>query len=116
MKRSVAAMLLAAVLTGCFDRGPKTLGTMTPGAAASVAALEKTSPESPVVVRGTMTKKCPVAGCWFMLHDDTGTIKVDTRNAGFVVVDVPLNTSMAVAGRIVTNGAERLLDATGLRY
>jgi len=63
-----------------------------------------------------MTQKCPVAGCWFMLRDDTGTIKVDTKNAGFVVVDVPLNASMTVAGRVATNGTERFIDATGLRY
>lgn len=63
-----------------------------------------------------MTKKCPVAGCWFMLHDESGTIKVDTKNAGFVVVDVPLNSRITVAGRLATNGAERVIDATGLRY
>jgi len=46
-----------------------------------------------VVLHGRMTQKCPVAGCWFMLHDETGTIKVDTKNAGFVVVDIPLQSS-----------------------
>ena len=63
-----------------------------------------------------MAKKCPVAGCWFMLQDKTGTIKVDTKNAGFVVVDVPLNTALTVAGRVVTNGNERLIEASGVRY
>jgi len=63
-----------------------------------------------------MTKKCPVAGCWFVLKDETGTIKVDTKNAGFAVNDVPLNASLTVAGRVVMNGNERLIDATGVRY
>jgi hypothetical protein len=43
-------------------------------------------------------------------------IKVDTKDAGFVVVDVPLQASLTVAGRLETNGAGRILKATGLRY
>jgi uncharacterized protein YdeI (BOF family) len=61
-------------------------------------------------------EKCPVAGCWFVLRDQTGTIRVDTKNGGFVVVDVPLKTTVVVAGQIATNGSERFLDATGVRY
>ncbi|HMJ92351.1 MAG TPA: hypothetical protein VK530_21190, partial [Candidatus Acidoferrum sp.] len=61
-------------------------------------------------------EKCPVAGCWFMLRDSSGTIKVDTKNAGFVVVEVPLQSIVTISGRVVTNGTERFIDATGLRY
>ncbi len=57
-----------------------------------------------------------MAGCWFVLNDNSGTIKVDTKNAGFVVVDVPLNTALTVAGRVVTNDTGRFIDAAGLRY
>jgi hypothetical protein len=63
-----------------------------------------------------MIEKCPVAGCWFVLRDATGTVKVDTKSAGFVVVDVPLNKEMIVAGIVRTNGSGLLLEATGLRY
>jgi hypothetical protein len=52
-----------------------------------------------------------------MLRDESGVIKVDTKDAGFVVVDVPLQMSVTVAGRVGTNSVgERLLKATGLRY
>ena len=51
-----------------------------------------------------------------MLRDADGTIKVDTKNAGFVVVNVPLRSTVTVAGRVITNGTERFIDATGLRY
>jgi hypothetical protein len=51
-----------------------------------------------------------------MLHDETGTVKVDTKNAGFVVVSVPLNSILTVAGRVMTNGTERFIEATGARY
>ena len=63
-----------------------------------------------------MTKKCPVVGCWFMLTEGSRTIKVDTKEAGFVVTDVPVDTKMIVSGRISTNGEERIIAATGLRY
>ncbi len=63
-----------------------------------------------------MIEKCPVAGCWFVVQDGSGRIKVDTKNAGFVVVDVPLQVSLLIAGRVTTNGGERFIDATGVRY
>lgn len=110
----LAAVLL--ILAGCSDGKPKTLGVPVEGTPVTVTGAQQAISESRVVIQGTMTKKCPVAGCWFMLQDSTGTIKVDTKNAGFVVVDVPLNSSVTVAGRVGTNGQERFIDATGVRY
>jgi uncharacterized protein YdeI (BOF family) len=63
-----------------------------------------------------MVEKCPVAGCWFRLRDHTGTIKVDTKSAGFVVVDVPLEQKMTVAGTVTSDGDEVVLAATGVSY
>ncbi len=63
-----------------------------------------------------MIEKCPVAGCWFRLHDDTGTIKIDTKAAGFVVSAVPLETKMSVAGKISDTDGEVIIEATGVRY
>ena len=116
MMRWLLFTSLVALIAGCSERGPRTLGAAVNGGETTVAIARQTNVAASVVLRGTMTKKCPVAGCWFVLHDQTGTIKVDTKNAGFVVVDVPLNTSMVVAGRVTTNGEERLIDATGVRY
>jgi len=50
------------------------------------------------------------------VRDETGTIKVDTKSAGFVVVDVPLDTKVTVMGKIVTEGNEVSLEAEGLQY
>lgn len=116
MMRRVSLAIAAWLIGGCSAGDPKTLGSKVEGAPVSVAAVQQAVVETPVVIRGAMTKKCPVSGCWFLLHDDTGTIKVDTKSAGFVVVDVPLNTRLTVAGRVVTNGGDRFIDATGLRY
>ncbi len=109
---TICAFLLAA----CSGRDAKILGAVIDGASTPIAQLQRANRQSPVILHGTMTKKCPVAGCWFLLHDETGTIKVDTKNAGFVVVDVPLNSTVTVSGRLVTNGSEHFIDASGLRY
>ena len=61
-----------------------------------------------------MIEKCPTAGCWFMLRDQSGVVRVDTKAAGFVVSDIPLNTKVTVAGKVKST-AERQIAATGLR-
>ena len=116
MMRSTFLVLLVFISSGCFDHKEKTLGSSIDGTSISIVAAERFTSNLPVVLNGTMIKKCPVAGCWFMLRDQTGIIKVDTKNAGFVVVDVPLNAQITIAGRIASNGTERLIEATGVRY
>jgi uncharacterized protein YdeI (BOF family) len=112
------ALILAAVAwwTGCSAPHETLLGGPIAGQPTTVADIQKASPDSPVVLTGTITRKCPVAGCWFTLHDPSGDIHVDTKNAGFVVLDVPLNRKLIVAGRVASNGASRSIEATGLRY
>jgi uncharacterized protein YdeI (BOF family) len=72
--------------------------------------------DAAVVVSGEMVEKCPVAGCWFQLRDSSGTIKVDTKNAGFVVLDVPLHSMVTVAGRVKRTEDETQIEASGVRY
>ena len=112
--------ILPALLTlcaGCSEEGTRALGTPFDNhSIASVTLARQTNAEASVILRGSLTEKCPVAGCWFVLQDAGGIIKVDTKNAGFVVVDVPVRSTVTVAGRVVTNGSERFIDATGLRY
>ena len=115
MSRPLLA-LAALLFAGCSDNAPKKLGAPVEGGAILIASAQQSDVNADVVVHGVMIKKCPVAGCWFILQDSSGTIKVDTKNAGFAVVEVPLNTSLAVAGRMTTNGAERIIDASGVRY
>ncbi len=122
----LAPAIVLAALAGCRGESGSVLGKPpgSPGSlglhwqdsittVSAVSALK--APMSPVTLRGTMIEKCPVAGCWFMLRDKTGIIKVDTKAAGFVVSEVPLNTEMTVAGMPVTTG-ERRIAASGLRY
>ena len=116
MIRWVQLVFVVALFAGCLDRKPKTMGTAFDGKSVAVATAKQSDPGSRLIVHGTMIEKCPEAGCWFVLRDESGVIKVDTKDAGFVVVDVPLQVSLTVAGRVDTNGPDRILKATGLRY
>lgn len=115
---AIPALLLLA--GGCAPREAQILGSAlaqgAPGSAAPVAAVRTARDGSPVVVSGRMVEKCPVAGCWFDVRDGSGAIRVDTKNAGFVVLDVPLNAPITVAGRIRSSGGEPQIEAAGVRY
>lgn len=81
-----------------------------------IAGARKADSGASLVVAGEMVEKCPVAGCWFEVRDGSGTLRVDTKNAGFVVLDVPLHSRITVVGRMQRSGGEPQLEATGVRY
>lgn len=115
--RTGVALLPAALLfVGCDRAGSQILGTAPSTPATTLAAARSTTGGAAVTVAGVMVEKCPEAGCWFFLEDGTGRVKVDTKTAGFVVVEVPLRRRMEVVGQWVTNGQEVILAASGLRY
>jgi uncharacterized protein YdeI (BOF family) len=103
-------------LIGCHKPRGTVLGKMPKGESTTVLAIRAGDTPQQVTLSGVMVEKCPVAGCWFKLQDGTGTIRVDTKAAGFVVVNVPLETKLTVAGKIVNEGDETLLEATGVGY
>ena len=111
-----AALLAAAVgVAGC-GHGSRTMGRPSFGETVSIASARAAGRASPVTIEGSMVEKCPVAGCWFILHDRTGAIKVDTKAAGFAVVDLPLRARVRVAGRLREEGSEPIFEADGLAY
>jgi uncharacterized protein YdeI (BOF family) len=112
------ALILAVLAAGCARPDAAIRGAAPEGAPRLIAAAKSAALETPVTIQGQMIEKCPVAGCWFILRDKTGTIKVDTKTAGFVVLDVPLQTRMTVGGRVVRegDGSTRMIEAAGLRY
>jgi uncharacterized protein YdeI (BOF family) len=114
MIRWICILFCAFTLVGC-GRG-NILGQSPAGQVKSVAAASEMPPSTSVTVRGTMVEKCPIAGCWFILQDKTGTVKVDTKAGEFVVLTVPLQKKILVSGVVVSNGAEVMIQATGLRY
>ena len=111
-----AALLAAAIgIAGC-GHGGRTMGRASFGETIPIAGARAAGGASPVTIEGSMIEKCPVAGCWFILRDRTGAMKVDTKAAGFAVVDVPLRTRIRVAGRVREEGTEPILEADGLSY
>ena len=104
----------AAFFGGCAK--PQTTAHTPGGEISSIAAIQKAKLSTTVTVRGAMVEKCPVAGCWFKIHDATGTIKIDAKAAGFTVTDVPLQTQFTVRGKVVPNGSEKMIQAQHADY
>ena len=101
---------------GCHSVQARTLGaTFAETAPKLIMELPSHAAATPVVVEGETSEKCPVAGCWFILKDKTGVVRVDTKGAGFVVSDVPLHSRVTVAGTL-TSGVQPGIAAAGVRY
>lgn len=112
----MAASIVILAAVGCSPGGSQVLGELPVAAPVPVGSIRSSPGNESVTVSGVMIEKCPEAGCWFVLRDGTGTIRVDTKTAGFVVLDVPLNRPLTVVGQIFTNGTQIQLAATGVRY
>jgi len=116
MRVLIVLFICLLFVVGCSRPRGTVLGKAPKGESRTILAVRDGTTPPDVVLRGVMVEKCPTAGCWFRLSDGTGTLKVDTKNAGFVVVDVPLQSTVLVAGKVVADGNEVLLEATGVRY
>jgi uncharacterized protein YdeI (BOF family) len=114
--RFVGAVIVGLLLTGCSKPRGTILGKAPKGDPSTILSIRAGDTPPQVTITGVMVEKCPVAGCWLKLQDTTGTIMVDTKAAGFVVVNVPLESKVKVGGKIVTEGDEVLLEASGLQY
>jgi hypothetical protein len=112
----LACLFCLCLMSGCAKRDSHVMGKAPEGQPRDIVLLQGGESPARVVVRGRMVEKCPVAGCWFRLEDETGTIKVDTKAAGFAVSYVPLGATVTVAGKVAWDGAEMMVQATGLRY
>ena len=116
MRILYAPLLLALVASGCHRPSGTVLGQAPKGEVRTVLAVRAGDTPPQVTLSGVMVEKCPTAGCWLRLRDNTGIIKVDTKAAGFVVVNVPLESTITVMGKVTTDGDEVVIAAAGLRY
>ena len=110
------ASALLPVLAACTPAKGTVLGQAPRGEPKTILAVKAGDTPPQVTLSGTMIEKCPTAGCWFRLKDDSGVIKVDTKSAGFVVVNVPLEARVVVSGRVTLDGEETAIQATGIRF
>ena len=114
--RAAILCLLLGLVAGCGKQSSTIKGEAPRGDARTILAVQAGDTPSTVTVPSKLVEKCPIAGCWFRLEDETGVIKVDTKLAGFVVTDVPLQSTVTVGGRVTHEGAETVIQASGLRY
>ncbi len=110
-----ALFVVGYLVTGCHNPTPKSMGTPLANAPVVASNAMKTAKGKTVLVKGVMVEKCPVAGCWFKLQDKNGIVKVDTKDAGFVVTDIPLKTEITASGKVQDGDSPTVL-ATGIRY
>jgi uncharacterized protein YdeI (BOF family) len=115
------ALAWLAVVLGCSGPHGEIRGKAPAGAIATAAMLRQAPPRATVTVHGTMVEKCPVAGCWFILQDGTGRVRIDLKSAGFVVTDLPLGREVTVSGRLHrasggAGSADPEVVATGARF
>ena len=117
MRLTVSLFVGMALLLGmaCGSKG-KVLGKTPKAPDSTVLAINAGDAPANLSLQGTIVEKCPQAGCWFRLDDGTGVIKVDTKAANFVVLDVPLQTKVKVSGKVTRVGDIPELQATGLQY
>ena len=116
MWRPLAGILGLCLLAGCGGKDGSVLGKPPKGEPRPISLVQGGEAPASVVIRGQLVEKCPVAGCWFRVQDETGVIKVDTKGAGFVVTHLRMGTVVTVGGKVGWEGTEAVVQATGLRY
>jgi len=116
MRLALVSFACLFLVAGCGKPSGKVLGKAPKGKTDNVLSVKGGTTAPQVVLSGVMIEKCPTAGCWFRLRDDTGVIKVDTKLAGFVVVNVPVDSKVTVAGKVIADGDDVQIEATGIQY
>lgn len=115
--KKLALLLTILALVGCKANTPEPRLLGKPELTLRVASVKElgTLNKQKMTIKGEIVEKCPTAGCWFDLKDGTGTVRVDTKTAGFVISEIPLHTKMTVSGT-VSKGNLLLVKATGIAY
>jgi uncharacterized protein YdeI (BOF family) len=80
--------------------------------AVSIGELSEAQVGESVAIEGTIEKECPHSGCWAVIDDGTGQIRIDTQKGGFAL---PLNregSQIRVVGELEqTDGGDLQISA-----
>lgn len=57
----------------------------TEQAVTPIGQITKEQAGQDVTIEGTIEKECPSTGCWAIVKDDTGQIRIDTQAGGFTL-------------------------------
>ncbi|MHB8997225.1 MAG: OB-fold nucleic acid binding domain-containing protein [Armatimonadota bacterium] len=57
----------------------------TEQAVTPIGQITKEQAGQDVTIEGTIEKECPSTGCWAIVKDDSGQIRIDTQAGGFTL-------------------------------
>ncbi len=117
IKPLVTPLIVAVLVVGAvwfLARKPaEQLGNTDGGAA--VVAIGEINPElvgQTVAIEGTIEQECPHSGCWAVIKDATGSIRIDTQKGGFALPLHREGSHVRVVGAVVlTEGGDVEISA-----
>lgn len=51
----------------------------------TIGEIAHLQPGETVAIEGTIKRECPSSGCWALIEDHTGEIRIDTEKGGFAL-------------------------------
>jgi RecJ-like exonuclease len=57
-----------------------------------------------VAIEGTIKRECPSTGCWAVIEDDTGQVRIDTQEGGFALPLHREGSKVRVVGKVTEKG------------
>jgi uncharacterized protein YdeI (BOF family) len=80
----------------------------------SIGDLNETHVGHTVAIEGTIVTECPHSGCWAVIEDSTGQIRIDTNKGGFALPLRREGSTIRVIGELEqTDSGDLLLSAEG---
>ena len=66
-----------------------------------IADIEPSHIGQQVAIAGTITKECPHTGCWAIIEDATGQIRIDTKAGGFALPLRREGSKVQIVGQVI---------------
>lgn len=112
----IIVALLAAGIWYVARPQDKTLGNapaaVTDQAATPIGQLTREQVGQDVTIAGVIETECPTTGCWAIVKDDTGQIRIDTAAGGFALPLKREGSSIKVQGILqLTEGGDLQISA-----
>ena len=119
VKPLVVPLIAVAVVAGAgwYVLRPKTetLGRYDAGVeTVNIGELDQADVGQRIAIKGKIVEECPHSGCWAVIEDGTGRIRIDTNKGGFALPLRREGSTIRIVGEIEqTDGGSLLLSAEG---
>lgn len=78
----------------------------------SIGDLSEAQVGQTVAIEGTIDQECPHSGCWAVIDDGTGQIRIDTQKGGFALPLKREGSQIRVVGELEsTDGGDLQISA-----